>query len=202
MTRSAARRRPARILPVLATLFATAAALRIASGLGAALAQDPVLATQSVAAPVDVVAAAMPVGASGTGLGNAELIVDLRQRERALAQREAELAERETLLGAAQDRIQAQIVALETAEADLAATMALADRAAEDDILRLVAVYEAMKPEEAALVFAEMAPDFAAGFLARLRPETAAAILAGLDARLAYSLSAILAGRNALVPRN
>lgn len=198
--RTPARRR-ARILPGLALLFALAASLKLASGLGVALAQGPE-PDPAVAAVAPSPLPPTPQLLQASLADNAALVVDLRRREQALAEREAAIAERAALVEAAQGRLQEQIRALESAESELSATMALADRAAEDDIARLVSVFEAMKPEEAAAVFAEMDASFAAGFLARLTPQTAADILAGLEPRQAYGFSAILAGRNADVPRD
>lgn len=206
-----ARKRRARVLPVLAMLFAFGAALRVASGLNAAFAQDPDHSNAASAPQTAHVETPIPVPPEphtslpqlGSDLGtSAQILVDLRRRELALQDRDNALNERETLVEAAQDRLQAQISALQSVERELAATMALADRASEEDIGRLVNVFEAMGSEQAAAVFSEMAPEFAAGFLGRLSPETAAAILSGLEPRQAYGLSAILAGRNALVPRN
>ena len=88
------------------------------------------------------------------------------------------------------------------AEQKLAATVAIADQAADKDVTRLVSVYEAMKPKDAARLFAEMDPEFAAGFLAKMRPEAAGAVLAGLDPAKAYAITAHLAGRNALAPKS
>ena len=90
---------------------------------------------------------------------------------------------------------------LEQAEEDLRATMAQADKAAETDIDQLTAVYENMKPDQASALFQMMEPSFAAGFLGRMRSDAAAAILAGLEPDLAYSISVVLAGRNAEVAR-
>ena len=42
-----------------------------------------------------------------------------------------------------------------------------------------------------------MKPEFAAGFVGRMRPDAAADIMAGLKPEFAYSISVILAGRNA-----
>jgi flagellar motility protein MotE (MotC chaperone) len=78
--------------------------------------------------------------------------------------------------------------------------MAQSEVAAEDDLSRLTSVYENMKPKEATEVFARMAPEFAAGFLGRMRPDAAALILSGLDPDKAYSISVLLAGRNANAP--
>ena len=79
--------------------------------------------------------------------------------------------------------------------------MAYADTAAEGDLARLTAVYENMKPKDAAALFEEMDPDFAAGFLGRMRADSAAGIMAGLSPPVAYSVSVLLAGRNANVPK-
>lgn len=196
-----------RTLPVLAALLAVAAGLKAVSGISGAMAQipSPQPAALQTAAPPRM-GDPGPGGTVGTTSDMApdmisDLVLELRRREQALEARLADISAREAALGDAEQRILAQIAALEAAERDLAATMALADTAAETDLQRLTAVFEAMRPEQAAQVVAEMAPEFAAGLVGRLRPETAAAILAGLEPRLAYGLSAILAGRNATVPR-
>lgn len=186
-----------RTLSVLAGLLAVAALLKTASGIGGAMAQIPLPQPAAVQTAIPV---ALQTSDPAPGM-IPELLLDLRRREQSLEVRLAEAANREAALLEAEQRILAQIALLEAAEQDLTATMALADRAAEADLQRLTAVFEAMRPEQAAQVVAEMAPEFAAGLVGRLRPETAAAILAGLEPRLAYGLSAILAGRNASVPR-
>jgi flagellar motility protein MotE (MotC chaperone) len=95
-----------------------------------------------------------------------------------------------------------RMVQLEAMEAKLAATLALADGAAEADVERLTKVYQAMKPKDAAKLFETMSPEFAAGFLGRMPPESAAAILSGMSAESAYGVSVIVAGRNANVPKD
>lgn len=129
------------------------------------------------------------------------LLQALRAREQAVTLREEEIARRSQALAFADREITRRMEELRAAEEALRATLALADSAAEDDISRLVAVYENMKPKQAAALFEEMDPAFAAGFLARMRPEAAAGVMAGLDPQIAYAISAILAGRNAEVPR-
>ena len=100
----------------------------------------------------------------------------------------------------AEAEIAVQLQALQQAEADLTATIALADSAAETDLAQLTTVYENMKPKEAADLFAEMSPPFAAGFLGMMRPDSAAQIMTELEPEVAYSFSVVLAGRNAAVP--
>lgn len=50
-----------------------------------------------------------------------------------------------------------------------------------DDIARLIAVYDQMKPEQAAMVLSNLPPDFAAQILARVQPETGARIMASVE---------------------
>ena len=134
--------------------------------------------------------------------GTAALLAALRERESTVSSHETALEERKQALAIAEDQIKARLEELKAAEAQLSGTLALADSASEDDLARLTTVYENMKPKEAALLFSEMEPDFAAGFLARMRPDAAAAVMAGLDPKVAYGISAVLAGRNATVPKN
>ena len=188
------RRSGRNVLAILAAMLALSAGLRLGTGIGTALAQD-----QRPEAPAPVPASAEQ---GATDLAAAVgLMSELQTRERQLEAREAALADRLQALAVSEDRIREHLAALEDAEERLEATLARVTGASEADITRLVAVYEAMRPEQAAALFAEMAPEFAAGFLARMRPEAAAAVLAGLEPRTAYSMSVILAGRHALVPR-
>jgi len=204
------------VMPILIGLFAASAAIKSVSGIGGAMAQIPVpvaaeMATASEPPVVDLSPGEPDRGsnrrpATAGGESSAadwipELVVDLRRREEALAMNQRAQDAREQALLDAETRISQQIAALDAAEQALMATMALADRAAETDLQRLTAVFEAMRPEQAAQVVAEMAPEFAAGLIGQLRPEIAAAIFSGLEPRQAYALSAILAGRNAQVPR-
>lgn len=131
----------------------------------------------------------------------AALLEDVQARERALSEKEAALEARMQVLALIEEEVKRDIARLEAAEAELRSTLATADKAAETDIARLTAVYENMKTEQAAALFQRMEPIFAAGFLGRMRSDAAAAILAGLEPDLAYSISVVLAGRNANVVR-
>lgn len=128
------------------------------------------------------------------------LLEALRERDMAVTARETALQERLAALEVAERALDTRLQELVAAEDALANTLAIADDAAENDLARLTAVFEAMKPADAAKLFQTMAPDFAAGFLSRMRPETAASILAGLPPESAYSLSVLVAGRNARAP--
>ncbi len=181
------RRRAGRgALFVVAMLFATSGALRLGSGVGTALAQ----------AEAPEVAAVAPAACETP----AALAEALTLREDRLAVQEAALKDRLAALALADAAITERMAQMEAMETELKATLALADGAAEADIERLTAVYQAMKPKDAAALFETMAPEFAAGFLGRMQPDSAAAILSGMSSEAAYGVSVIVAGRNAGVP--
>jgi len=130
-----------------------------------------------------------------------QLVSVLRNREQQLNRRELQIEDRMKALEIADEAIDRKLAALVDAEERLSATLAMADGASEGDLTRLTDVYEKMKPKDAAALFEEMAPEFAAGFLGRMRPVSAAEIMAGLSPQTAYTVSVILAGRNAWVPK-
>ncbi len=130
------------------------------------------------------------------------LLTTLKKREEKVKALEKQLAMRQKALEVADAEIEKRLLSLQEAEASLRSTLALADGAAEEDLSRLTQVYENMKPKEAAELFETMEPDFAAGFLGRMRPDAAAAVMAGLSPEIAYSISVILAGRNATAPKS
>lgn len=131
-----------------------------------------------------------------------KLLLAFQKREEEISEAEKKLAVRQKALQVAGDEIEKRLATLQSAEESLKSLLALADTAAEDDLAQLTSVYENMKPKQAAELFETMEPAFAAGFLGRMRPDTAAAIMAGLSPQAAYSVSVILAGRNADVPKN
>jgi flagellar motility protein MotE (MotC chaperone) len=174
---------------ILAFILAASAALRLGSGVGVALANgtpemhpdDPSIPETCPAPPLEVAAA-------------------LTVREGAVAAKEAALNDRMAALALAETAVRQRLADLQTAEADLSATLAIADQAAEKDIVKLTAVYETMKPKDAAALFTAMDPEFAAGFLTRMQPGAAGAILAGMAPDAAYGISVLMAGRNAGAP--
>ncbi len=173
---------------IVAMLLASSGALRIGSGVGAALARAEDAPKAEAVVPLEC--PAMP----------AALSEGLKLREDRVAAREASLQDRLAALSLADATITSRMTEMQALEERLKATLALADGAAEADIDRLTAVYQAMKPKDAAALFEAMAPEFAAGFLGRMPPESAAAIMSGMSSEAAYGVSVIVAGRNADAP--
>lgn len=130
-----------------------------------------------------------------------EYLLALQKREEKISILEQSLREKEQVLEIASTEIERRIETLEISEQRLRATLTNASSAAKDDVDQLLKVYENMKPKDAAALFEAMEPTFAAGFLGKMRAEAAAGIMAGLNPQTAYSLSVILAGRNAKAPK-
>lgn len=143
----------------------------------------------------------MLVPATPTARSLQMLMEELKQRESRLRAEEERVLARARALEVAERAIDSKLAALNEAESQLRQTLALADGAAEGDLSQLTDVYARMKPKEAAALFETMDPQFAAGFLGRMKPEVAAGIMAKLTPEVAYSISVILAGRNARVPK-
>lgn len=176
-------------LAILALILAASGALRLGHGVGAAMALQ---------ANAEVTEAQSPLQCPEPPLALTEA---LRERDATLSVREAALNDRMAALALAEEAITARLAELDSAEAKLRDTLSIADGAAEKDLARLTAVYEAMKPAEAAALFETMAPEFAAGFLGRMRPDAAAAVVSGMKPETAYAISVLIAGRNALAPK-
>lgn len=193
------RRRGRGTLAIIGGLLLASATIRIAGGASQAIALE--------VAPDEKVAQTEEESPTfGTQITSdddlAPVLTALREREERIMRREMDIRKRIQALSIAEVEIDRKLEELKQAEADLRATLAIAQTAAEDDLTRLTDVYANMKPKQAAALFEEMDPDFAAGFLGRMRADSAAAIMAGLSPRAAYTISIVLAGRNAAVPKD
>ena len=181
MRRKRAENRPkGGVLAVIAMLMIGSAAIRIGFEAG------PALAKGSDPAP------SQARGSQPKQPGAQELLTELLRREDALKKREAALQDQ---------ALETRLAALQEAEESLRQTLAFAEKAAETDLTRLTDVYQSMKPKDAAALFETMDPGFAAGFLSRMPPDSAAGVLAGLSPEAAYTISVIMAGRNAAAPQ-
>jgi flagellar motility protein MotE (MotC chaperone) len=182
-------------LLILSVVFVMSAGARLVSGTGAAIAREISQIGTSNSTEVDTYGASCePDSATAT------LLASLRSREAKISIAEKSLSQKMKAFELAKTAFTQNMAALKSAEERLAATMNIASSAAQDDLDKLTAVYESMKPKEAAALFEQMSPDFAAGFLARMRSDIAAPVLAGLKPETAYTISVILAGRNANAP--
>ena len=196
------RRRSLSALSLITLLFAGSAALRVFIGANTAIAQASLPTQENSVVEFDRYSQVETFSAPAERKRLAKMLETIQAKEAEIEAREKEQNSREKTLEAAGEEISARLAELKEAEDNLRATIAITDGASESDLSKLTAVYENMKPKDAAALFEAMEPDFAAGFLSRMRPDAAANVMAGLPPELAYSISVILAGRNANAPKS
>ncbi|WP_417740684.1 MotE family protein [Salipiger sp.] len=197
-------RRGMGVLAVIGALLIASALARIGMQAGAALAlENTEPAPEAVAMQDPTMGAEAETASAGCPVASdiGPILEALKTREERVSKRESDLRARMQALSVAEAEIDRRMSAMEDAERRLRETLAIAKTAAEEDVAQLTQVYATMKPKQAAALFEEMEPDFAAGFLGRMRPDAAAAIMAGLSPQKAYTISVMLAGRNAAAPR-
>ena len=120
------------------------------------------------------------------------LAEELRLRGLAVDRGIEALDGRRAEIAAAEARLAKTLGQLRAAKEALGKGQAAVQTGSEAGISRLIAVYDAMKPAEAAEVLAALPPDFGAEILARVQPETGARIIAALEPEQATILSARL----------
>jgi flagellar motility protein MotE (MotC chaperone) len=185
-------------LTLIIALFVGSATLRLTFSAGSAFAQSADNDVPTTPEPTRLetqTEQGVPTAVQRDRLGT--LLKTLQDKQAQLSAREEAQENRQRALDDAAQRIDDRLAQIAAAEQQLRETLALSNNAAEDDLARLTTVYENMKPKDAAALFEAMKPEFAAGFLGRMRPDAAANIMAGLKPDFAYTISVILAGRNA-----
>lgn len=197
-SKSKSRRRSKGVLAVISVLLLSSAFLRGGLEAAQAVARD---SSSGFDRDATASAAMEPAVQCETDPDLLPLLRAMDRREERIREQEERAAIRMQTLKMADARIEKKMTQLREANDALRKTLAIADEAAEKDLMRLTAVYENMKPKDAAGLFEEMAPEFAAGFLGRMQPAAAAGVMAGLSPEAAYTISVILAGRNAKAPK-
>ena len=129
-----------------------------------------------------------------------EMLAVLKERQEQLDRETIRLEERQRVIEASEAKLRAKITQLEEVERRLAETLRIADRAADEDIDRLVSAFEAMDSKKAAPIVENMDIAFASGLIARMKGKSAAEILGGLSAEKAYAISVYMVGQNARAP--
>lgn len=135
--------------------------------------------------------------AQQAGISPAELkiIQSLSQRRAALDARDQDFATTLPLMVAAEQKLDAKIKALEALKAEMKQMLGQVDEREKAEIDRLVQVYSAMRPKEAAPVMAALEDRVRLPVAAAMRPRTLAAIMAQMSAPQAKELTEKLAAR-------
>ncbi len=135
--------------------------------------------------------------AQQAGISPAELriIQSLSKRRDALDARDADFATTLPLMVAAEQKLDAKLQALEALKSEIGALVGQVDEKEKAEEDRLVAVYSAMRPKEAAAVFATLDDGVRLPVASAMRPRTLAAIMAQMPPAAARDLTEKLAKR-------
>lgn len=125
------------------------------------------------------------------------LVEELRIREDRIKKALSALEDKKAEIATARATLAAELRRLKQAGGPTGRSRTSTQRAVDDDVARLVAVYEAMKPKEAAAVLASLPPGFAAEILMRVNPETGARIIAAVEPEKAAVLTTYMGARSA-----
>lgn len=194
-----------RVLPSVAVACLAALAFRgadlvMAAGAeGMAASGKPAAAGPDVAALQDVRSPSpqLPAELGGTTASPAEadVLSSLAERRDALDARDHELELRANLIAAAEQRVDAKIAELKSIEGRIASLLGQRTKEEEAQIEALVRVYSAMKPKDAARIFATLERDVLLSVAARMKPDAMAGILANMPGEAAQELTVALATR-------
>lgn len=172
--------------------------------MGARAEAAPAEAPPSTSVPVQHGATTVPVqngcvsgGCSGQAILPAPLDpalkVSLLEREKALDRRERALMDRQSVMEAAEAELQKKMAALDDARSRLDASRQQTARLVDQDADRLVKIYEAMSPVDAAAIFNIMDLRIGVGLLSHMTPRKASAILEVMSPQRAILATQLLA---------
>ncbi|KAA0591860.1 flagellar motility protein MotE (MotC chaperone) [Azospirillum lipoferum] len=112
--------------------------------------------------------------------------------------RQNRLREAEAVLAATEARVGTQIQRLNGVKREVEALMTQRSTLAQEDLKRMVAIYEAMKPRDAARILTDMETDMVVDVLDRISERRAAPILAEMADAKAREVTRLILQRRAL----
>ena len=197
-----------RLLPLIAIAIGGVVAVR-AVGAGPGLFEGAKAWAEDAASAVTPAAAAAPKApaavcaltpeqlAQQAGISPAELriIQSLSARRTQLDARDADFATTLPLMVAAEQKLDAKLQALNAIKAEVQGLLGQVDEKEKAETDRLVAVYSAMRPREAALIFVNLEDSVRLPIAAAMRPRGLSAIMAQMPAPAAKELTEKLARR-------
>jgi flagellar motility protein MotE (MotC chaperone) len=124
-----------------------------------------------------------------------DVLTSLADRRDALEQRQRDLDLRANIIAATEKRVDGKIGELKTLQAKIEALLGQRDAKELEQLDGLVKVYTAMKPKDAARIFASLDDSVRLGVAGRMKPDVVAGIMAALPPEVAQKLSLELASR-------
>jgi flagellar motility protein MotE (MotC chaperone) len=137
------------------------------------------------------------LAASGVSSAEMDVLTSLADRRDALEQRQRDLDLRANIIAATEKRVDGKIGELKALQAKIEALLGQRDAKELEQLDGLVKVYTAMKPKDAARIFASLDDTVRLGVAGRMKPDVVAGIMAALPPEVAQKLSLELATRYA-----
>ncbi len=132
---------------------------------------------------------------AGMSANELQILQSLGKRRAELDQREAQLNSRGQLIEAADSKLDARIAQLSDLKTQIQALLDQATKVQDDDTTRLVAVYSAMKPKDAAAVLTTMSDEVRLPIAAKMKDRALASVLGAMTPDAARDLTEKLAKR-------
>jgi flagellar motility protein MotE (MotC chaperone) len=192
-----------RLLPLIAVAIGGVVVVRavgVAPGLfeGARAWAEEAVPASAPATPAAAVCALTPEQlAQQAGLSPAEMRIlnALKDRRAELDVRDEDMASMLPLMMAAEQKLDAKTAALEAIKTEVQTLLGQVGEREKAEVDRLVAVYSAMRPRDAAPVFASLDDSVRLPVAAAMRPRSLAAVMAQMEPAAARELTEKLAGR-------
>ncbi|CAO3440310.1 MotE family protein [Azospirillum endophyticum] len=170
--------------------------LKATDGKAAEAAPAPVPVALPVSTPV--AEAPPPVALAPPNCTDPLLRAAIDEQKADSAGRQNRLRETEAVLAATEARVGTQIQRLNGVKREVEALMTQRSNLAQEDLKRMVAIYEAMKPRDAARILTDMETDIVVDVLDRVTERRAAPILAEMADAKAREVTRLILQRRAL----
>lgn len=135
----------------------------------------------------------MKVDPAGNSRSELAILERLAKRRDDLGKREQELEMRDALLKAAEKRLEERVEELKKLENSIRLATRKRDEQQQEDLGKLVAMYESMKAKQAAKIFEVLDQDVLLDIVKIMKPRKVAAIMGQMNAASAGSLSLAIA---------
>lgn len=129
------------------------------------------------------------------------LLERLGDRRKALDARAREIDLRENLIKAAEKKIEKRIGELKAIEAKIEKAFVKREKEQKAQYVRLVKMYQNMKPKDAARIFNRLDLDVLIGVVKNMKPRTMAPILAKMDSDVAQRMTMQIATQKGMLPK-
>ncbi|MGZ8408028.1 MAG: MotE family protein, partial [Caulobacteraceae bacterium] len=146
-------------------------------------------------APVCAPTAAQLAKEAGLSPAELQILQSLQTRRGQLDSRETDMETQIALMAAAEAKLDAKVKGMQAIRAEIQGMLGQADAQKQTDLARLVTVYQAMKPRDAAARFTLLSDEVRLPIAAKMKERPLSAILAQMPAQEAKSLTEKLAGR-------